>query len=286
MKFAELEIMNSRAKLSSGSREVRFTVRFCVWVTMALLAIAASSSIAETSGNSRVLTIAYNEFPPFAHHTESGEASGLIIEMTRKVVEEAGYQPEFLFLPISRVYLYLKNGTVDAWPGLTNIPQLEGEVLESWAQPMTVQLSAWYLDGKPPLNHLDDLKGKTVIVIGGYTYAGLIQWLQESGQIVVTEAPNHRAAIDMLKRHRGDYVLDYHAPVREILTEPSDSVVRESEVRSRTAAWLFSLANPRAAILREAFDDAYLRLVKRGELPVVPRNGQSYVIPGFPEAYR
>lgn len=265
---------------------VRPPVRFYVWVTLVLLAIGAPLSRAEASEHGGVLRIAYNEFPPFAHHTQTGEASGLIIEMTRKVVEEAGYQPEFLFLPISRVYLYLKNGTVDAWPGLTNIPQLEGEVLESWAQPMTVQLSAWYLDGKSPLDHFDDLMGKTVIVIAGYTYAGLIQWLQESDQILVTEAPNHRAAIDMLKRHRGDYVLDYHAPVREILTEPSDSIVRESEVRSRTAAWLFSLANPRAAILREAFDDAYLRLVQRGELPVMPRNGQSYVIPGFPEAYR
>lgn len=278
--------MNSRAKLSSGFREVRFTVRFCVWVSMALLAIVASSSMAETGGKGRVVTIAYNEFPPFAHHTESGEASGLIIEMTRKVVEEAGYEPEFLFLPISRIYLYLKNGTVDAWPGLTNIPQLEGEVLESWAQPLSVQLSAWYLEGNPPLKHFNDLRGKTVIVIGGYTYAGMIQWLRESDQILVTEAPNHRAAIDMLKRRRGDYVLDYHAPVQEILTEPSDSVVRESEVRSRTAAWLFSLANPRAAILREEFDDAYLRLVQRGELPAIHPNGHGYVIPGFPEAYR
>ncbi|MFO7530503.1 MAG: transporter substrate-binding domain-containing protein [Marinobacter sp.] len=278
--------MSNHARMYSRDRVDRPPVRFYVWVTLVLLALGAPLSRAEAFEQGGVLRIAYNEFPPFAHHTESGEASGLIIEMTRKVAKEAGYQPEFLFLPISRVYLYLKNGMVDAWPGLTNIPQLEGEVLESWVQPMTVQLSAWYLAGKSPLNHFDDFKGKTVIVIGGYTYAGLIQWLQESDQVLITEAPNHRAAIDMLKRHRGDYVLDYHAPVREILTEPSDSVVRESEIRSRTVAWLFSLVGPRAAILREAFDDAYLRLVQRGELPVMPRNGQGYVIPGFPEAYR
>ncbi len=278
--------MIKHARLYSGNGVVRPHIRFYVWVTMVLVAIAAPSSWAEAPGHAGVLRIAYNEFPPFAHHTKSGEASGLIIDMTRKVVEEAGYTPEFLFLPVSRIYLYLKNGSVDVWPGLTDIPQLQGEVLESWAQPLTVQLSAWYLDGKPPLNHFDDLNGKTVIVIAGYTYAGLIQWLQESDEILVTEAPTHRAAIDMLKRHRGDYVLDYQAPVQEILTQPSDSVVRESEVRSRTVAWLFSLANPRAAILREAFDDAYLRLVRRGELPVMPPHGQSYVIPGFPDAYR
>lgn len=272
--------------VKSYSGDVRLPVRINVWVIMVLLVIAAPLAWAGNADQGQVVRIAYNEFPPFAHRTESGEATGLIIDMTRKVVAEAGYQPEFLFLPVSRIYLYLKNGTVDAWPGLTRIPQLKGEVLESWAQPLTVQLSAWYLDGNPPLNHFDDLKGKTVIVIGGYTYAGLIQWLHESEQIVVTEAPNHRAAIDMLKRQRGDYVLDYQAPVREILTQPSDSAVREVAVRSRTAAWLFSLANPRAAILREEFDDAYLRLVRRGELPPMPLIGQSYVIPGFPDDYR
>jgi len=272
--------------LYPGDAKIRLPVQLSMWVIMVLLAITASFAWADPPGPDQVLRIAYNEFPPFAHQTESGEASGLIIDMTRKVVEEAGYQAEFMFLPISRIYLYLKNGTVDAWPGLTDIPQLEGEILESWAQPMTVQLSAWYLEDSPPLTHFNDLQGKTVIVIGGYTYAGLIQWLWESDGIVVTEAPNHRAAIDMLKRHRGDYVLDYHAPVSEILTDPTDHVVRESEVRSRTAAWLFSLANPRAAILREEFDDAYLRLVRRGELPPMPPIGETFVIPGFPEAYR
>ncbi|MBO6851791.1 MAG: hypothetical protein JJ867_15235 [Marinobacter sp.] len=35
--------------------------------------------------------------------------------------------------------------------------------------------------------------------------------------------------------------------------------------------------------LREAFDDAYLRLAERGEIPPVRELSTGFVIPGFPE---
>ena len=235
----------------------------------------------------KTVRIAYVEFPPITFRSEVGHADGELIDITRKVVREAGYVPDFVHLPISRVYLYLKSGQIDVWPGLTNIPSLDGEVLESWVSPMPVQLSVWYQKGKgSPLEHFDQLRGKRVIVIAGYTYAGLINWLNQAEDIRITEAPNHRAAVDMLKRNRGDYVLDYRQPIKQILTEPSDQNVLESEVRTRNTAWLFSMAQPRAAILREEFDDAYLRLVQAGEVPPVRELSPGFVIPGFPEAYR
>jgi polar amino acid transport system substrate-binding protein len=130
---------------------------------------------------------------------------------------------------------------------------------------------------------MDRLRNKTVILIGGYTYAGLRDWLTSQPDIQITEAPNHRSGLNMLKRHRGDYLLDYRQPVQETLSRTTDAEIRESEMRSRNGAWLFSLANPRAAILREAFDDAYLRLAEKGEVPPVRRFQKTYLVPGFPE---
>lgn len=230
--------------------------------------------------------IAFVEFPPITYRNAAGEPSGMFIDITRKVALEAGYTPEFLYLPVSRAYLYLENGQIDAWTGVSGVPALKGDVLESWASPMAVQLSAWYLAGKRPLQHFRQLQNKRVIVIGGYTYGGLLYWLEAEPSIRVTEAPNHRAALEMLKRSRGDYLLDYRQPVRDILKMPGDSQLRESEVRSRNLAWLFSLANPRAAILRDAFDDAYVRLAERGEVPPLRMLNQGFVVPGFPERYR
>lgn len=241
------------------------------------------AGFAQADDSRPVLRVAYAEFPPIEYRNADGEAAGLFIDLTRKVAEEAGYTPDFIYLPIGRVYLYMKNGTIDVWPGLTGIPSLSQDVLESWVSPIPVQLSAWYVTGTPPLSHLDDLKGKNLIVIGSYTYGGLLDRLKSYEDVRITEAPNHRSGIDMLKRKRGDYLLDYRQPVLEILTEPSDRVLRDSEVRTRNGAWLFSLANPMASILRDEFDDAYLRLAERGEVPPVRMPDTGSYIPGFPE---
>ena len=245
--------------------------------------LSASETSAEASSTVRV---AYVEFPPISYRNEQGEPAGEFVDITRKVAAEAGYQLEFIYLPVARTYLYLTNGTIDLWMGMTDIPALKDDVLESWISPIPVELSAWYLEGVPPVDHMDRLRNKTVILIGGYTYAGLRDWLTAQPDIRITEAPNHRSGLNMLKRQRGDYLLDYRQPVQESLSRNEDNEIRESEMRSRNGAWLFSLANPRAAILREAFDDAYLRLAERGEVPPVRRFQQTYVVPGFPEQYR
>ncbi|WP_372994363.1 substrate-binding periplasmic protein [Marinobacter sp.] len=251
-----------------------------------MLAVSAFAVSAQEGTDRKTLRVAYLEFPPVTYQEADGTPAGSFIELTRKIAAEAGYEPEFLYLPVSRVYLYLGNGAIDVWPGVTEVPSLQGNVLETWVSPSAVNLSAWYLDGTPALTNLEQLRGKRVIVIGGYTYAGLLPWLEADSDIRVTEAPNHRSAVDMLTRKRGDYLLDYRQPVREILTDREDRMIRESDVRTRNLAWVFSLAHPRAALLRDEFDDAYLRLVEKGEVPPVREITDGYMIPGYPEELR
>ena len=262
-----------------------FIARLAIaFVMLAVIVTLARTAHAETAP--AIVRIAYTEFPPIEYRNEQGEPAGLFVELTRKVVEEAGFEAEFIYLPVSRIYLYLKNGTVDLWLGLSGVPSLKEEVLESWVNVFPVQLSAWYRETTEPLTHLDQLNNKSVIVIGGYTYGGLLSWLKASDLIRLTEAPNHRAAIDMLKLNRGDYVLDYRQPVQNILNQPSDSIIRESGIRTRNSAWLFSLASPRAALLRDELDDAYLRMINRGEVPPIQEFTSDFFIPGFPEEHR
>lgn len=257
----------------------------CV-LLMWLLLLTPVHAAEQDPNSTKVVRVAYAEFPPMSFRNEIGEPDGEFVDITRKVAAEAGYELEFIYLPLARAYLYLQNGTVDLLIGLTGTPAVSDDVLESWISPMPVELSAWYLEGAEPLNHMAQLHGKTVILIGGYTYGGFRYWLEAQVDIRITEAPTHRAAVDMLKRKRGDYLFDYRQPVREVLTQASDAIVRESEVRTRNTAWLFSLASPRASILREAFDDAYFRLAERGEVPPVRRFMETFVLPGFPEEYR
>lgn len=225
--------------------------------------------------------VGYMDAAPLTYQAENGRAEGVFIELTRRVAEEAGFDLEFEYLPVTRAYFYLRTGGIDVWPGLTDVPALEGEVLETFVSPMSIQLSAFGMEEQQPVSHFNDLRDKTLILISGYTYGGLAERLEQTAGIAVTEAPNHRAAVAMLSRGRGDYLLDYQEPVKAVLEEFPVQGIREYPVRIRNTAWIFSLANPRSSQLRDAFDDAYLRLAERGEVPEPRAFSKGFQLPGL-----
>ncbi|MDL0432901.1 transporter substrate-binding domain-containing protein [Marinobacter sp. TBZ242] len=246
-----------------------------------LLASLCLAGHAQAQPARDTLIVGYVDVPPMAFRGEDGRAQGEFIELTRRVAEEAGYDLDFRFLPVSRAYHYLRTGGIDIWPGVTDVPALENEVLESFVSPFPFQLSAWAMNGSSPVRHFNDLHNKTLILISGYTYGGLAARLESPPGITVTEAPNHQAAVAMLERGRGDYLLDYQDPVRVVLQNSSVRGIREYPVRVRNAAWIFSLANPRSSELRDEFDDAYLRLADRGEAPPPRALSEGFLLPGL-----
>lgn len=251
---------------------------FSLLISLGLATSAHAQHIRDT------LTVGYVNVPPLAFQGENGRAEGLFIELTRLVAEEAGYDLEFLYLPVSRAYSYLRTGGIDIWPGVTDVPALKNEVLESFVSPLPFQLSALGMKDAPPVLHFNDLNDKTLILITGYTYGGLAAHLESTPGIKVTEAPNHQAAVAMLRRGRGDYLLDYQDPVREVLKEFPIPALREYPVRIRNAAWVFSLANPKSSKLREEFDDAYLRLAEQDKVPEPRKLSKGFLLPGLPDA--
>lgn len=245
-----------------------------------LLVLILNSTASAGAGRPE-LRVGYVEFPPYEYNGPNGEAAGTFLELTRQVAEEAGFDVRFIYVPVSRAYLYLREGKIDLWPGLTNIPALSEDVLESQTHPLAVQLNAWSTSANPPIQQFEDFYGKSLILIAGYTYGGLAGYLESHPGITVTHAPNHQAAVDMLNIQRGDYLLDYQLPVENILRKEPTVHLQYSSIRVRTAAWLFSLANPRAGEIQRAFDNAWLRLVKCGDVTVLPER-YSHKVPGFP----
>ncbi|MEP3591148.1 MAG: transporter substrate-binding domain-containing protein [Marinobacter sp.] len=252
-----------------------------LWLT-GVVGTVHAENIQHTEPATRTLRVAYMEFPPVTYQNAEGEPEGAMLDVTRKVAREAGYELDFLYLPVSRAYLYLKKGSIDFALGLTNVPALQDAVIDSEINLVSVVLSAWYREDQAPITHIDDFRDQVVILINGFTYGGLRSWLEQQGDIRITNAPSHRSAIDMLKRGRGDYLLDYRDPVREELTDFSDAILRETELRTRKGAWLFSAATPWAKTLRAEFDAAYHRLAERGELPPADTSDKSILLPGFP----
>lgn len=252
------------------------------WLLAAVVAVSALMQTAMADTGRPTLTVGYAEFPPLEYLDDNNRAAGVFVELTRKVAEEAGFDLEFVYLPISRTYFYLKNGVIDLWPGLTQIPELQGHVLESETSPLPVQLSVWSLEGTPTATRFESFHDRILILIAGYTYGGLREYLEQQDNIRLTYAPNHLAALYMLERNRGHYLLDYQHPVREVMKEYGITGIQEQQVRTRYTSWLFSRQNPDSHRLREAFDAAYRRLEARGEVPPAITKDADYLLPGFP----
>lgn len=258
---------------------------FMVVLTACLLgfSLASTPALADPEQARQILQVGYTEFPPFTYQNSRGQAAGEFIDVTRKVIFEAGYVTEFVFLPHRRLLLHLRNGRVTLAPSISGTPLLVHDTLESWVNPVTFELHAWHLNTQKTLQTLDQIKQKRVLVINGYNYGGLLSWMENQSDISLTEAPNHRAAIDMLKRNRGDYLLDYYKPVRELLSAPGDENIHSTKLSSREGVWVFALSSPQASILREQFDDAYIRLAEKGEVPPLRRLRPRYKIAGYPD---
>lgn len=234
----------------------------------AWMTLAAAEPVRPDRG---VLRVGYVEFPPFEYMDASGEAAGSYIDIMRKVGAEAGYRLEFQLLPISRTYLYLQEGRIDVWPGLRDIPLLKGHVLESRAVPIHIDLLAWRLKDTPPLKRLEDLEGHIVILITGYTYAGLLYKLtRDNSGVMTTFTSTHLSALQMLVKRRGHYLLDYREPIGATLLEFPVEDLQHDPVLSQLGAFVVSARAPQAQRIVEELDAAYDRLVSTGQLKPIP----------------
>jgi|AntRauTorcE11898_2_1112593.scaffolds.fasta_scaffold18126_2 polar amino acid transport system substrate-binding protein len=245
---------------------IRLALVFLVFGFGMLFSVALyAESAAVTEDHRPVLKAGFVEFPPFKYADEDGNASGPWVEMTEKVAAEAGYQVDWVHLPIARVYLYLKIGKIDFWPGVAGIPQIKNAVYESSVTPMRVVLYAFHQRHVKPLESLESLEDKPLILINGFTYLGALRHLSLDDDDL-SYAPDHESALRMLELGRGQYVLDYDEPIQAVKHEfPALDLIGTPIFKAR-GAFIVSRSNPDAKTIVKQFDDAYDRLVKSGQL--------------------
>ena len=219
----------------------------------------------ETDDQRPVLRTGFVEFPPFKYADEDGNASGPWVEMTEQVAAEAGYQLDWVHLPIARVYLYLENGKIDLWPGVAGIPQIRSFVYESTVTPMNVILYAFHRSTVKPPKSLEALEGKPLILINGFTYLGALRRLSLNDEDL-SYSPDHESALRMLNLERGQYLLDYDAPVQAVKHEFPDLDLTGTPIFKARGAFVVSRSNPDAKAIVDKFDGAYRRLVESRRL--------------------
>jgi polar amino acid transport system substrate-binding protein len=238
---------------------------FCLALAAALY---CSSSLAALTDDSRPLVqIGYYEFPPYSYTDSRGRPKGAILQLSKRLLEHAGYRAELRSYPSARLYNALQDGSVQVWPGAPGKIELREHTLETHTKLGEIVLNLYFRRDTLMPRLPDDLKGRGVIMISGYTYWQPVNEMLNDPQLAVEQhrTGTHTAALEMLQRRRGDFLLDYQTPVEQARKRLGMSELPYVELQRIPLKLIVSSKAPGAEALRDALDRAYAELQAAGE---------------------
>jgi ABC-type amino acid transport substrate-binding protein len=151
--------------------------------------------------------------------TPQGRLDSPMTRVAEVLLERAGVPWRSASYPASRLFANLQSG-VTAFSILVRGAQLDTCCLVSRQPIFSTYLNVYSIDDKPGIQSRDQLLGRRVITIRGYTYGTLLKFLNDPANRIVNEvAGTHRAGFDMLAAQRGDYLIDYAPAASAILAE-------------------------------------------------------------------
>jgi polar amino acid transport system substrate-binding protein len=178
-----------------------------LFLSLALGAFAHSAAVASPVA----IEGGYPFFPPFGFTNERGEADGWDVRMANMLFTKAGIPSRSAIYPAARLVSNLKTGASN-FSILVRVPGLESCCIYSKESVMHDELRVYRRNGKPAVRHKEDLAGKSIITIHGYSYGGMISYFNDNKNRIVNNATTtHDAAFAMLRAGRADYAVIYGA---------------------------------------------------------------------------
>ncbi|MDF3933142.1 substrate-binding periplasmic protein [Pseudomonas citronellolis] len=224
------------------------------------------ASLAHATGP-QPLAVGYYEFPPYIYTDDDGSTQGEGADLIRKLLRQAGYRAELRALPSARLYQGLQDGSVQLWAGAPGKPELAESTLECEHELGHVTLNLYRLATQPAPRLPQDLTGRRVILISGYSYWRPATQLLDDPRLnlEIHRTSTHGAALQMLLRDRGDYLLDYQAPVEQARSAVGLPALAHDTLYRLPLKLIVSRRAPGAEQLRERLDQAFEQLSAKGE---------------------
>lgn len=203
--------------------------RICLLAQMFVLGFALSGAVLAAEPTARKYPEIEYASPDQSIWTtkikNNGEPDNPLSHVAAALFGRAGIPWHSKSYPASRLFAYLLNGTAQ-FSMLVKVPALQDCCLFSRKAITTAEIRAYRRAGTAPVKGKEDLIGKQVITIRGYSYGGLINFLtDERNRIANNVTQAHASAFRMLENGRADYVIDYGGPANEVLSaEPVDGV--------------------------------------------------------------
>lgn len=205
--------------------------------------------------------IGYIEFPPVFSTNAQGKAVGSLIDLTTNVLDAAKLSWSAHSYPTKRMINHIVEGRIDLWVGLTTIPAFEGTTLIGKQKLASITLQSFSLGNKPAIVRKEDLSGRSVIILRGYSYGGWINYIMHSdSKVHFVQVDSHREALNALKHGRAEYLLDYQGPVEAALQNFEIKGLNSQTISSFDASFVVSAKTQGAAELLQRLEHTYLSL--------------------------
>ncbi len=221
---------------------------------------------AQTTDTLRPVTVGYYEFPPYSWTGEDGQPRGSVLSLTERLLRHAGYRGVYRSFPGARLYAGLQDGSVQLWPGAGGKTELVGHTLEARNHFGEINLALYHRKDTPKPKIPDDLIGHGIILISGYSYWKAVNDLLDdpSLALITHRTSTHQAALEMLQRQRGDFLIDYQQPVEQVLKSLGAEPLPFTVLHSLQLRFVASRHVEGSAALLDALDHAYDELQAAG----------------------
>ncbi|OIQ17866.1 MAG: hypothetical protein BM556_10595 [Bacteriovorax sp. MedPE-SWde] len=156
----------------------------------------------------KTLVVGATSIPPY-YVSSNGKNidSGPLYDYMEKIINIAQIKNEWLTLPGKRLYLYLSQGKVHLFGGITQVPALVKENIVF--TDCTIGNVGVSLISKTRFSGvLEELNG-TVGLVRGLSYLGIRKQFEKKKSIKLLDIISHDIGIKMLRRKRIDYLLAY-----------------------------------------------------------------------------
>lgn len=205
-------------------------------------------------------------FPPFYFVKSTKNVDGIMIDIVTEILKRASIDYVIRGYPPKRLYQNIADGNTDIWIGNKEVAVYKGKIVHSDFPIALVELRVYTIGNKKLPSEKEELRGKNMITISGYSYGGMIKFLENPVNNISTDpAGSHKTALLKLKAGRADYLLDYKYPISKEL----ETIIEVNDLRYST---LFKVPNyimvskktPNAAEILDRMEKAYHQLKKEG----------------------
>lgn len=118
------------------------------------------------------------DLPPL-YRVESGiVVGGTCYEKLVFMFNQANLKFKFTTYPISRLYRSLGSGEIEVFVGVKSVPSYEGKVIFGEKELLSLELAVFSKPGTSATLS-SDLIGRSIIVIRGYVYGGILDELRK-----------------------------------------------------------------------------------------------------------